>query len=167
LSVCLCIACACFSIGEYSCQVHHTLSDFIPILICDTAQQNRRLSKASKTSKSDSIISNTGTFEINDGRIEDAKKVFADLVASTEGVTGTLVFEWFVNEEGTRAITYQRFADNEAFAAYFANADHLAAADVLVPKEITLMGPVDDANKASLFAFFPVRGVYPTLLATV
>jgi quinol monooxygenase YgiN len=138
-------------------------------LICDTAKQNRRLSKDSKTSKSDSIISNNGTFEMKDGRIDYSKKVFADLVAATEGVTGTLVLEWFVDEEGTRTITitYQGFADNGAFAAYFA-ANHLAAADVLVPKEITLMGPVpvEDANKA-LFTFFRGRGVCPTLLATV
>lgn len=127
------------------------------------------MSKSSKSSKSASIVSCVTKYDIKDGRLDDAKIFLTDMVAKIASEEpGTLLYEFYVNEEGTTVHCYARFKDNEALFTHLTNVGPYWASvlDVSVPKELTMSGPINEVNKAALVGLFPSHELYETILAT-
>ena len=55
------------------------------------------------------------TLEIKEGQREAFQAVMEDLVASTRGEAGTLVYEWFLGADQTTVHILERFVDTEAY----------------------------------------------------
>jgi quinol monooxygenase YgiN len=58
---------------------------------------------------------------VRDGQLDALRELMAEMVASTGTEPGTLVYEWFLSEDGSTCHTYERFADSDAVLAHLGN----------------------------------------------
>jgi quinol monooxygenase YgiN len=59
---------------------------------------------------------------IADGKQDEALALANDMSRATlRDEPGTLIYEWFVSDDGTHLQTYERFADNDATLAHLGN----------------------------------------------
>ena len=97
------------------------------------------------------------TLEVKDGQLEAFRAVMADLVASTRSEAGTLVYEWYISEDGRTVQILERFEDT---AAYLTHGDgfapfaerFLATVDI---RGFTVFGDPDDEARERLSGLGP------------
>jgi quinol monooxygenase YgiN len=89
---------------------------------------------------------------IKPGRLEDFKAAAAALYELSSSETGTLRYDWYISEDGTRQVTVEQFADSAAFVAHNG---HVASAvpPLLESADVTgaqVLGDVDDEARERL-----------------
>ena len=97
------------------------------------------------------------TLEVKDGQLEEFKSVMEELVASTRGEQGTLVYEWYLSEDETTVQILERFEDT---AAYLTHGDgfapfaerFLATVDI---QSFRVFGDPDDGARERLSGLGP------------
>lgn len=56
---------------------------------------------------------------IKDGALDEFRALMAEMVATTEAnEPGTLIYEWFISDDGTRCYIYERYADSAVAMAH-------------------------------------------------
>lgn len=99
------------------------------------------------------------TMSINDGKLDDFRRLAKDMCAATEQEEGALAYEWFLSEDRATCHIYERYADNAAVMAHLANfgkvADQFMAC--VTPTGITVYGPADDTVRGALASFGAVH----------
>lgn len=58
---------------------------------------------------------------VRDGRLDDARELMEEMVASTREESGTLGYEWFLSEDGSACHIYERYADSDAVMVHVGN----------------------------------------------
>jgi quinol monooxygenase YgiN len=58
---------------------------------------------------------------VRDGQLDAFKSLMVEMVESTRSEQGTLVYEWFLSEDGTICHLYERYADSEAALVHLGN----------------------------------------------
>lgn len=98
------------------------------------------------------------TLKIKDGQLAALKEVRDALVSSTEQETGTITYEWYFNEDGTRCDIHERFVDSDAALIHMTGfsglADRFFAA--AEPVGLTIYGDPSDAVKEGMAGMNPV-----------
>lgn len=56
--------------------------------------------------------------DVKEGQLAAFEAVMADLVEATKGEPGTLMYEWYIDDEGKTAHILERFEDTEAYLAH-------------------------------------------------
>ena len=95
--------------------------------------------------------------ELNPERAADFKVLMGEMVALAETQPGTLVYEWYFNEDNSRCIINERYRDSTALI------DHLAASGPYAERfiaaatisRLTILGDVDTATRVALEALEP------------
>lgn len=97
---------------------------------------------------------------IADGKLDEVKALAVEMGEATKrDEPGTLVYEWFVTDDGTQCHTNERYADNDAAMAHIGNFGAKFAGrflELLTPVSLDVYGPASDAVKEGLAAFGPV-----------
>lgn len=63
------------------------------------------------------VVSWVLMLEVKDGKLDDFRTLMEEMVTSTEAEPGTLMYEWFVNDEGACHIC-ERYQDDAAVMAH-------------------------------------------------
>ncbi len=81
-----------------------------------------------------------------------------ELVAATKNESGTLIYEWYFNDENTVCNIYERFADSEAAMTHLGSFGNFADRflTTVTPTRLTVFGNPDAAVKEILAGFSPV-----------
>jgi quinol monooxygenase YgiN len=95
--------------------------------------------------------------ELNPERAADFKVLMSEMVALAETQPGTLVYEWYFNEDKTRCIINERYRDSTALI------DHMEASGPYAERfiaaatisRLTILGDVDTATRAALVSLEP------------
>jgi quinol monooxygenase YgiN len=95
---------------------------------------------------------------VKPGELESFKALMAEMVESTQGEAGVLIYEWSISDDGSAIHIAERFADSAAvvahltgFAERFAQR-FLAAVD---PTGLVVYGAPNDEAKEALTALGP------------
>ena len=95
---------------------------------------------------------------VKPGQLDSFRALMNEMVESTRAESGTLSYEWFVNDDGSVVHLYERYTDSaavmthlRAFGEKFAGR-FLAAVD---PTRFTVFGSPSDQVKEALSAFGP------------
>jgi quinol monooxygenase YgiN len=98
--------------------------------------------------------------DVKPGKLETLHSLMDDLVASTTEESGTQLYEWFVNDDGTAVHIHERYVDSSAalvhcaaFAENFAGR-FLACVD---PTEFDVYGEPDAPTRDAIAGFGPVQ----------
>ena len=95
---------------------------------------------------------------VKPGQLETFRSLMEEMVASTRGEPGTLIYEWYVSDDGRVVHLIERYADSAATVAHVATFGEkfagrfLAAVD---PTRFTVMGSPNDEAQAALIGFGP------------
>jgi quinol monooxygenase YgiN len=106
-------------------------------------------------------------FSIKRGRLDDFKAFVTTMIEVTKlREPDTLVYEWYINEDGTECHLLEKFKDSEAFLTHLGNVGHMfdtlfSLADMTRAK---IYGNPSDELKQSLDPlgveyFYPFNGV--------
>lgn len=95
--------------------------------------------------------------ELHPERVADFKVLMGEMVALAETQPGTLVYEWYFNEDNSRCIINERYRDSTALIDHMAASGpyaerFLAAATI---SRLTILGDIDTATRAALEALQP------------
>jgi quinol monooxygenase YgiN len=96
---------------------------------------------------------------VKPGELDNFKALMNEMVESTQGEPGTLIYEWSISEDGSTIHGYERFADSGAAVAHLSAFGEkfaqrfLAAVD---PTRLTVYGAPTDEAKDALAALGPV-----------
>lgn len=95
---------------------------------------------------------------INDGKRADFLAVMRDLIASTEGEDGTLIYEWCFNEDGTVCNIYEWYRDSDAVLTHLAAFSQFAERflGAATPIKMTVMGHPNETAIEKLSGLSPV-----------
>lgn len=98
------------------------------------------------------------TLKIKDGQLDAFKAVRDALVASTEKEAGTITYEWYFSEDGTRCDIHERFVDSDAALVHMSGFGKLADRffEAAEPAGLTIYGEPSDAVKEGMAAMGPV-----------
>jgi quinol monooxygenase YgiN len=95
---------------------------------------------------------------VKPGELENFKTLMAEMVESTQGEAGVVMYEWWISDDGSAIHISERFADSAAvvthltaFGEKFAQR-FLAAVD---PTRLVVYGAPNDEAKEALSAFGP------------
>jgi quinol monooxygenase YgiN len=95
---------------------------------------------------------------VKPGELENFRSLMKEMVASTQGESGTLAYQWFISGDDSVVHVYERYATSAAvmthlqsFGSKFAER-FLAAVD---PTKFTIYGTPNDDVKAGLSVFGP------------
>ncbi len=67
------------------------------------------------------IVSWNVHMSVREGRLSDARELMPEMVESTRGEVGTLVYEWFLGVGGTVCHLNERYADSDAAMVHLGN----------------------------------------------
>ena len=67
------------------------------------------------------IVSWNVHMSVREGRLSDARELMPEMVESTRGEVGTLVYEWFLAVGGTVCHLNERYADSDAAMVHLGN----------------------------------------------
>lgn len=95
--------------------------------------------------------------ELDPVRVADFKILMSEMVAFSETQPGTLVYEWYFNEDNSRCIINERYRDSAALIDHMTASGgyaerFLAAATI---SRLTILGDVDSATRAALAGLDP------------
>lgn len=89
---------------------------------------------------------------IKPGRLEEFKAACRTLRELSSSEPGTLQYDWYISEDGTRQVTVEQFVDSAAFIAHNEHAAPAVPA-LLETAEVTaaqVLGEVDDEARERL-----------------
>lgn len=95
---------------------------------------------------------------VKPGAMGDLKVLMNDLVKSSLSEPGTLIYEWFITDDGKAVHIYERYSDSSATLFHLATFGEKFAARFLSavdPTSVTVYGSPNDGVKAGLAAFSP------------
>ena len=74
-----------------------------------------------------SVVSWVIRVKVKSGQLEGFTALMEEMVASTKNESGTLAYEWFIDEAGENCHIYERYADSEAVMIHGASfGEHFA-----------------------------------------
>lgn len=90
---------------------------------------------------------------VREGRLDDARELMSEMVASTREEPGAQGYEWFLSEDGKRCHINERYADSEAVVTHLDNfgtkfADRFLAC--FEPTSLSVYGEPNAQAKAAL-----------------
>lgn len=90
---------------------------------------------------------------VKEGRLDKARALATEMVSATRQEPGTLVYEWFLSDDGKRCHINERFADSEAALAHLGNfgakfADRFL--DCFEPTSLSVYGEPSTEARAAL-----------------
>ncbi len=93
---------------------------------------------------------------VREGRLDDVRNLMNEMVVSTLQEPGTLIYEWFLSEDGKTCHLYERYADNAAamvHATHFGTkfADRFLAC--LEPTSLSVYGELSPELRAAHESF--------------
>ena len=93
---------------------------------------------------------------VQDGRLDDARALMAEMVESTRQEPGAKGYEWFLRSDGTECHILERYADSEAVLNHLGNfgsnfADRFLAC--FAPTALFVYGEPSDEARAALDGF--------------
>jgi quinol monooxygenase YgiN len=96
--------------------------------------------------------------EIVPGQADHFRAVAADLIASSRTESGTLAYEWYVNEAGTICHIYERYRDPIAVLTHVERFGRFAERFMQAcrPVRFSVYGTPDEEVKAALADLHPV-----------
>ena len=92
-------------------------------------------------------------FAVKPGELDNLRAVMAELVESTRGEPGALVYEWFIDEGGDVVHIYERYADSAAVVAHLGTFGERFAERFLstvAPTRFTVFGTPSAEARAAL-----------------
>ena len=90
---------------------------------------------------------------VKDGRLEDARALAAEMVDSTKQESGTLGYEWYLSDDGSRLHINERFADSDAAMVHMGAFGARYAArftDCVQPTSLSVYGEPSDELRSVL-----------------
>lgn len=96
---------------------------------------------------------------IRDGQFANFNVLMAEMVESTQSEAGTLMYEWFLNEDKNTCHIYERYADSDAVMAHLGNFGAKFAArflEYLEPTSLSVYGDPTDQVRGALEGLGPV-----------
>ena len=99
--------------------------------------------------------------DIAEGKLDDLKALAEEMVAATRAdEPGALVYEYYIDPDGTRCNVVERYADSAAAMVHLGNfgakfADRFLA--ILTPVRFQVHGPASDELRAALSGFGAVH----------
>jgi quinol monooxygenase YgiN len=92
--------------------------------------------------------------DIRDGQLDALKALMNEMVEATRAnEPGTLHYEWFVSEDGSKCHIYERYVDSAAVMVHMGTfGQHYAKRfmALLQPTRITVYGPADEAVRKTM-----------------
>ncbi len=90
---------------------------------------------------------------VKPGKIDALRTLMEEMVESTRAEPGAVAYEWFVSDDESVVILYERYADSAAVLAH-SDAFHAKFAarflDLVEPARFTVLGAPSDEAKATL-----------------
>jgi quinol monooxygenase YgiN len=90
---------------------------------------------------------------VKPGKIDEFRTLMEEMVESTRAEPGALAYEWFVSDDASVVILYERYADSAAVLTH-SGAFHAKFArrflDLVEPTRFTVLGTLSDEAKAAL-----------------
>ncbi|HLF39926.1 MAG TPA: antibiotic biosynthesis monooxygenase family protein [Acidimicrobiia bacterium] len=96
--------------------------------------------------------------EVNEGKLDEFRTLMEEMVGSTKGEPGALIYEWFIGDDNRTVHIYERYADSSAVLAHLGNFGAKFAPQFLGairPTRFTVFGSPSDDAKAGLSALAP------------
>jgi len=95
---------------------------------------------------------------INDGKQADFIAVMHDMIASTEGEDGALIYEWCFTEDESVCTIYERYRDSDAVLTHLAAFSQFAERflGAATPTRMTVMGHPNETALEKLSGLSPV-----------
>lgn len=102
------------------------------------------------------VVSWSLQMSVREGCLDDAKALVPEMVEATSREPGALIYEYFLNDDGTACHIYERYVDSEAVMAHLGNfganfADRFMAC--FEPTSLSVYGPASDEVRGALDAF--------------
>ncbi len=95
--------------------------------------------------------------DVRDGRLEDFRALMGEMVGATEAnEAGTLVYEWFLSDDGSACHIHERYADSAAVMTHLGSFDANFAARFLEcaePTSLNVYGEPSSEVRAVLNGF--------------
>jgi quinol monooxygenase YgiN len=96
------------------------------------------------------------TLKINDGKLDDFKRLATEMSVATKDEPGALVYEWHLAEDGSTCHIYERYADSSATMTHLGNfgskfAERFMA--LATPQSFFVYGKPNDQVKGALADF--------------
>lgn len=99
-----------------------------------------------------SVVSWNLELDVGEGRLDDFRALMEEMVESTRGEAGALVYEWFIDADGSVCHIYERYADSAAVLAHlgtFASTFAERFLDCVQPTRLHVYGdPSEEAREA-------------------
>ena len=90
---------------------------------------------------------------VKPGKIDALRTLMEEMVESTRAEPGALVYEWFVSDDGSVAILYERYADSAAALTHSRAFNQKFAErflELVDPTRFTVLGAPNDEARAAL-----------------
>ena len=95
---------------------------------------------------------------VNPGQIETVRALMDEMIASTRGESGVVLYEWFVSDDGSVVAISERYADSATVLTRLAGFGEKFAQRFLAamsPTRLTVFGAPSDEAKQALSGFNP------------
>ena len=100
--------------------------------------------------------------KVKDGRGDELRALMAEMVDATQaGEPGTLDYEWYISEDGTRVHLYERYEDSAAVLAHLGTFGERYMSrffGVMSPERVVIYGAPSAAVREAL------KGLGPTVM---
>ena len=93
---------------------------------------------------------------VKSGQLESFRELMNEMVAATQGEPGTEMYEWFVNEDGTKIHIYERYTDSAATLTHLNNFGANFAKrfmSIVEPTRFTIYGSPNEQTRKILDGF--------------
>jgi quinol monooxygenase YgiN len=95
---------------------------------------------------------------VNPGQIETVRALMDEMIVSTRGEAGVVIYEWFVSDDGSVVAISERYADSATTVGHLAGfgenfAQRFLAA--MTPTRLTVFGAPSDEARQALSGFNP------------
>ena len=98
-------------------------------------------------------------YSVKPGKLDDFRALAGEMVAGTKEEPGSLIYEFFLSDDGTRGHIYERYADDEATLTHFAGFGSKWATRFMDAVEITGFTTYGNPGQAVRDAIAPLGAV--------
>ena len=95
---------------------------------------------------------------VKPGQLDQLEPLLAEMVESTRGESGAMIYEWSISEDGSTVNAYERYEDSAAVLAHLAAFGEKFAQRLLLaaePTRFVVHGTPSDEAKEALSGFGP------------
>jgi quinol monooxygenase YgiN len=103
------------------------------------------------------------TLQVNPGKYEEFKALVANIVVATEKESGTLAYQYSVNEDKTVVHIYERYVDSDAFVSHVAQTFGAFAQRFLALVSVSSLVVYGSPNAEARAALNSFNATYMTL----